>query len=1083
VEFVGVCALSVSVFVSWAHASVSGIDVLIPYSFHTLLLDVFVMTSVLSICTASTEEGRTWFSFSFVSSIRALKHWRNFRLYANFDTYNRKWNKLHLVMLACSWGFFASAGIMVLESIGSPTDLDYTSKGPTDALFEDQYVYGFKKQRWTFIATVYFLFSTVSTVGYGDFFPVSTFGQWFTMAIVCIGIGSFSMTVHQLVDVSHRNSLGSGEYTPKPETRHVVVTGPLAGQGFKDLIVEVFHADRAAYSENLHVVVLSSEPKSLRVYQRILARRAYVRLRDKVCLLHGSPMTADDRVRAKMHSADTVLVMPDLFASDFRLEDSETVIRALAVCDAVPFTRTMCVLHQAEHRPLLIAAGMLSSDVLCVDEFKMSLLGKACEVSAGIPALICNLCKALGDVENPEAARWQQEYDRGLGHELYEVPLSDSYSGGNFSDAAVDIMTRSPSKDVYLIGLVDYNDGERVVYMHPGHKYKLRFDSPFAGVFLAPSLESIKQKSSRDGGLLHRVSTRFIPGQEDGTSSVRRPSQIRAELRAAASASQSISDMRPEKLQPDADAPVSPSVSPSHTMSTVKSPANSTLKSPMKDASKRPSIQDTTLNTTIKSTSSSPHKASGGQIVKFRDLKDPEGQMEVMGDAYMRGVTQIGRNLLTRGVDLHIVVRLTNEFERMHKSPGVEKEVKNKDNQQSMQPVPAALEAMMGDDGVMPDAIDMSQFYDGRSALHDSPTMKHLKWLHGIHKQAETTVAPNRRLRQEGGHVLICILGPQVLPGNPLPPGTNLFFGLEHFVRPLRSSKIVNPKIVVLSPAKPLDWYCVVEYGDVYFVEGSPLNLFDLDRAGFRKATSIVITRGTSIKKGVDVHTADAESIFATRLIETNLPKNSLAQVIIELVFDQNYVFVPLGRLALTAPIVPKDVNKSQDESLTQQGSRGQAVGGVLGMMAVKKQQKVASTFKDAAVQMETSEYYRQARFASGQLFTPSIITSFAASSLCNPNLPLLIRALLTANMLLVPVPVEWETRTYGDLFVWCLQQKNILCLGLWRTGKSSATGQQERKESGDSGPVKHNYLFVAPSSVETRVLRSDRLLCLVPSL
>merc|ERR1719335_1461794 len=140
--------------------------------------------------------------------------------------------------------------------------------------------------------------------------------------------------------------------------------------------------------------------------------------------------------------------------------------------------------------------------------------------------------------------------------------------------------------------------------------------------------------------------------------------------------------------------------------------------------------------------------------------------------------------------------------------------------------------------------------------------------------------------------------------------------------------------------------------------------------------------------------------------------------------------------------------------------------------MAMKQQKKVAPAFKESAVQMESSEYYRQARFASGQLFTPSIVTSFAASALCNPSLTLLIRALLTANMLLVPVPTEWETRTYGDLYVWCLQQKNILALGLWRAGKSSASGQQERKESGDTGPVKHNYLYVAPVAHETRVVR-----------
>lgn len=297
----------------------------------------------------------------------------------------------------------------------------------------------------------------------------------------------------------------------------------------------------------------------------------------------------------------------------------------------------------------------------------------------------------------------------------------------------------------------------------------------------------------------------------------------------------------------------------------------------------------------------------------------------------------------------------------------------------------------------------------------------------------------------------------------------------------------MNPKIVVLAPAKPKDWYAVVEYGDVYLVEGSPLNFFDLDRAGFRHATSIVIARGSNNSKGQELHTADAEAIFATRLIEQNLPRTSLAQVILELVFDQNYVFVPLGRLALTAPVTQREPMKSQDYSRTNQFSsetRGGPAGGIFGMLRTQTQAKPGEVKKkDTLMQLESSEYYRQARFASGQLFTPSIVTSLAASALCNPSLTLLIRALIGAHMILVPVPKDWETRTYSDLFVWCLQEKNILALGLWRAGKSSAGGNQERKESGDSGPVKHNYLYVAPAANETRVLRSDRILCLVPSM
>lgn len=51
---------------------------------------------------------------------------------------------------------------------------------------------------WSWIDALYFSVATVSTVGYGDFVPQTTFGKFFTAIYIVVGVGVFVLFFTQL---------------------------------------------------------------------------------------------------------------------------------------------------------------------------------------------------------------------------------------------------------------------------------------------------------------------------------------------------------------------------------------------------------------------------------------------------------------------------------------------------------------------------------------------------------------------------------------------------------------------------------------------------------------------------------------------------------------------------------------------------------------------------------------------------------------------------------------------------------------------------------------------------------------------
>ena len=97
---------------------------------------------------------------------------------------------------------------------------------------------------------------TLLTVGYGDFYPISTQGQMFMVGTI-IFIIVYKLPMH-FAELSRLFSLKSPHarkaYQPNNEVPHVVVTGQVVLSALKNFCEELFHPDHGIQEK--HAVIL-----------------------------------------------------------------------------------------------------------------------------------------------------------------------------------------------------------------------------------------------------------------------------------------------------------------------------------------------------------------------------------------------------------------------------------------------------------------------------------------------------------------------------------------------------------------------------------------------------------------------------------------------------------------------------------------------------------------------------------------------------------------------------------------------------------------------------------------------------------
>ncbi|KAF4675234.1 Calcium-activated potassium channel subunit alpha-1 [Perkinsus chesapeaki] len=483
-------------------------------------------------------QDNSWWSFSFAASARMTHAWRNFTMVS--DYWQRKGQNsfkhevLNVFVIGFCWLWLLANTILTVELLGDAGFLEESFSLPQQTSRNTQ------RKIWSLFQAFYFIIITITTVGLGDFKPESILGRLVVPFIILGGIAAFSLTTTKFLLLVKNQRIGLRHYRRYGSRLNVLVTGDPDLDSLVDFVLEFFHPEKFGVTYDM-IILVPQRPMSSNgeyFFNKLRARVTSTEVgRSAIGQLwfhHGTIMNSHD-VRLiigtdagggggmrKQHRPQCIWILPNAKTRHSEKEDAQNALRVLAARRAVePYSSVRIIACALQSAELFLAAGLRPWDVLCIHEWRATLLGASCRVPC-FGTFVSNLVfaveedKALvsafnwedslipsDDQENDNGdaqVNWRAAYEHSLGHELYGEPLGSTYRGWAFSDILHDIAAVSDYR-VTLIGIVEISvideRKEMSVYINPGSLYRvpLNPDVKIVGVFIASTTDAIIQST------------------------------------------------------------------------------------------------------------------------------------------------------------------------------------------------------------------------------------------------------------------------------------------------------------------------------------------------------------------------------------------------------------------------------------------------------------------------------------------------------------------------------------------------------------------------------------------------------------
>lgn len=173
------------------------------------------------------------------------------------------------------------------------------------------------------VNTFYFVLTTFTTVGYGDYSPVTIPGKLFAVFMFLIGIGLLGVVIGKIVDSFSlfRRMREEGRMSYMKE-RHLIIIG--WGKKSESAITEILDSDA-----EVEVVVIDTLPK------------APVELTDnRLHYIQGDPSSQEPYEKANVSKASAVIIFADDNIQDASLKDAKTLLVSITVERLAPDVHT-----------------------------------------------------------------------------------------------------------------------------------------------------------------------------------------------------------------------------------------------------------------------------------------------------------------------------------------------------------------------------------------------------------------------------------------------------------------------------------------------------------------------------------------------------------------------------------------------------------------------------------------------------------------------------------------------------------------------------------------------------------------------
>ncbi|SDQ24050.1 potassium channel family protein [Virgibacillus salinus] len=180
--------------------------------------------------------------------------------------------------------------------------------------------------------TFYYVMTTFSTVGYGDYSPLTAAGKLFAVIMYMIGIGLLGVVIGKVVDVfsifRKKREEGKVEYT---QENHIIIIG--WGKKTESAVDEILNSNESA-----EVVIVDTLPKS-----------PFDVSLDRVHYIQGDTTEEETFNKANITKAKSVIIFSDDKIYEPSLRDAKTLTVAIVVERLAPTVHTTVEILTEKH--------------------------------------------------------------------------------------------------------------------------------------------------------------------------------------------------------------------------------------------------------------------------------------------------------------------------------------------------------------------------------------------------------------------------------------------------------------------------------------------------------------------------------------------------------------------------------------------------------------------------------------------------------------------------------------------------------------------------------------------------------------
>lgn len=194
-------------------------------------------------------------------------------------------------------------------------------------------VYGLEPDNFeSLLNSFYYVMTTVSTVGYGDYSPVTDVGKMFAVLMYLVGIGLLGVVIGKIVDgfsiFRRKREEGKVNYL---KANHIIIIG--WGRKTESAVKELLESDGIG-----EVVIIDSLPIS--PIDLTVGRVHYIQ---------GDPTEEETFEKANVSKSKSVIIFSDDKIQDYSLQDAKTLSIAITVERVAPKVHTTVEIMAEKH--------------------------------------------------------------------------------------------------------------------------------------------------------------------------------------------------------------------------------------------------------------------------------------------------------------------------------------------------------------------------------------------------------------------------------------------------------------------------------------------------------------------------------------------------------------------------------------------------------------------------------------------------------------------------------------------------------------------------------------------------------------